>query len=374
MRSWSFPIFKIAGVEIRLHLFFALLLAFSLSYANITGVTVWRGVALWLLLVGAVAVREIARSIAAAYSGLELRNILLLPIGGLFSHASPESAERAARGRTQTLLALTGPLVNISLAVVLGMLINGISPGINLCEKPWVTPTHLLRSMVWLNLFLGVINFLPAYPLDAGRMLRGEFSRSRGVLHGTKAASGLGQIIAIGTFVAGMFFGNIWLLMFGFFIFMGAHMEDQGLMFQSVVDTVLMRDIMLTEFSLLSASDTLEDALQKSLHTLQDDFPVVRGGSLVGIVSRQGILEALRAEGNGYIQAIMSRAFAVAQPQDSLGQIIRKTSGGRGLPLVPILDGERIVGIVTFQNLMHSMAMLTESRKLASQKELESRD
>ena len=75
---------------------------------------------------------------------------------------------------------------------------------------------------------------------------------------------------------------------------LGAHMEDQGLLLQTDVDAVRMRDVMLTQFSMLSASDTLEDALQRSVHTLQDVFPVVRGANLVGAVSRQGIVEALR--------------------------------------------------------------------------------
>ena len=40
---------------------------------------------------------------------------------------------------------------------------------------------------------------------------------------------------------------------------------------------------------------------------------------------------------------------------------------GRGLSLVPVTEGERIVGIVTLQNLMHSMSLLAESRKLRRQ-------
>jgi CBS domain-containing protein len=128
-----------------------------------------------------------------------------------------------------------------------------------------------------------------------------------------------------------------------------------------------MRDIMLTEFSMLSTSDTLEDALHKSVHSLQDDFPVVRGGNLVGVVSRQNILEALRAEGNGYVQGIMTKAFQIAQPDDSLGTTFRRITAGRGLSLVPVVEGERIVGIVTLQNLMHSMGLLAESRKLQQQ-------
>jgi CBS domain-containing protein len=166
--------------------------------------------------------------------------------------------------------------------------------------------------------------------------------------------------------LAGLVLMNAWLLMAGCFILIGAQLEDQGVLFQSVVDTVNMQDIMLTEFSMLAPSDTLEDALHKSIHSLQDDFPVVRGDNLVGIISRQSILSALRSEGNGYVQAVMSRSFHVAQPEDSLGTTISRFAG-RGLSLVPVTEGERIVGIVTLQNLMHSMSLLAESRKLRRQ-------
>jgi CBS domain-containing protein len=93
---------------------------------------------------------------------------------------------------------------------------------------------------------------------------------------------------------------------------------------------------------------------------------VVRGRNVVGVVSRQVIADALRAEGNGYVQGIMQRSFHVAKPEDSLGTTISRFSG-RGMSLVPVTDGERVVGIVTLQNLMHSMSLLAESRKLRRQ-------
>ena len=153
-----------------------------------------------------------------------------------------------------------------------------------------------------------------------------------------------------------------WLIMGGFFIFIGAQLEDQGVMFQSVVETVLMRDVMLTEFSTLSPSDTLADALYKAIHSLQDEFPVVRGSNLVGVVSKQSILAALRSEGNGYVQSVMARTFQVAQPDDSLGLMIRRIAGGR-MALVPVAVEGRIVGIVTWQNLSNSMGLLAEHRR-----------
>lgn len=367
MRSWSIPLGRFVGVEVRLHVTFALLLALSLLYTGMGGMAAVRGIALWLLLFAAVCAREIARGIVSAYEGLEVRSLMLLPIGGLPSYATPESTEQAGQGKTQAALAVTGPLANVFVALVLLGYIVGVGPGVSVLVKPWISASYLLRSAFWLNVFLAAVNILPAYPLDAGRLLRGNFSRTRGALQGTRAASGLGQIIAAGLFIAGVVWQSPWLLLAGFFIFVGAQLEDQGVVFQSIVDTVRMRDIMLTDFAMLSASDTLEDAIHKSIHSLQDDFPVVRSGLLVGVVSKQRILETLQMDGNGYVQSIMSKGFQVAQPEDSLGATFRRITAGRGLSLVSVLDGERLVGIVTLQNLMHSMGLLAESRRLQQQ-------
>lgn len=367
MRGWSIPLGRILGVELRLHFFFALLLGLALLYTGMSGISAIRGIGLWLLLLAVVCLRELARAIVSVYCGLQVRSLMLLPIGGLPSYVTPESAEQASEGSTQVALAVVGPTVNFLAAAVLLGFILAVGPGIPIVAKPWISAQHLLRSAFWLNVFLAGVNLLPAYPLDAGRLLRGNFSRARGPLPGTRAASGVGQVIALALFVAGVYWQNPWLVLAGFFILVGAQLEDQGVVFQSVVDTVRMRDIMLTDFALLSASDTLEDAIHKSIHSLQDDFPVVRSGLLVGVVSKQRILETLQVDGNGYVQSVMSRAFQVAQLEDSLGVTFRRISAGRGLALVPVVDGERIVGIVTLQNLMHSMGLLAESRRLQQQ-------
>lgn len=363
MRGWSLPLGQWLGVDLRIHMFFVLMLGVCLAYANMLNASSWRGFGLWLLLFLVVAVRELARAIAAAYNGLQLRSILLLPIGGLMSYANAESVERAADVQMQMRMALVGPLASFSFAVLCTLTIAGMAPAFRMVQQPLVTPAHLIRSFVWLNVFLGALHLLPAYPLDAGRVLRGSFGRTTSKTQAARAAAGLGQLLAVAAFVSGIFLQNPWLITAGFFIFVGGQLEDQGTVFQAVVDTVYMRDVMLTEFSLLSPSDTLEDALVKAIHSLQDDFPVVRGRSVVGIVSRQTIAEALRSEGNGYVQGIMQRAFHIAKPDDSLGTTISRFHG-RGMSMVPVTEGERVVGIVTLQNLMHSMGLFAESRKL----------
>jgi Zn-dependent protease len=364
MRGWSFPIGRFLGVDVRIHTFFLLLLGLSIGYASVQGATGERGFGLWLLLVLAVAVRETARAMAAAWYNLDVRSLLLLPIGGLLSYGSSEATERASAPEMQKRMAGVGPIANLGFGVVLGALVLVVAPQINLFERPWITPAHLLRAAVWVNLLLGAVNLLPAAPLDGGRVFRGEFAKAHGGIKGSKTAAGIGQIISLGLIIAGILLPNMWLLMMGVFVMIGARMEDQGLLLQTDVDAVRMRDVMLMEFTTLSASATLEDALQRSIHSLQDVFPVVRGANLVGAVSRQGIVEALQAGGNGYVQGVMTRSFQTAQPDDSLVKTLRRIVAGQGAQLVPVMEGDRIVGIITPQNLAHSMTMLNQRRRM----------
>jgi len=378
MRGWSFPIGRLFGVEVRIHAFFLLLLAMAIAVGSIAGSNSGRVLALWLLLLLAVAVRELARALAAAWYGLELRGILLLPTGGLMTYATLEATERAAEPGMQRRMAVVGPLASIVFGLLIGGLVLASTPGINLTERPWIAPSHLLRAMMWLNILLGAINLLPALPLDGGRVFRSRTDGApdgkdrRRTAAGAKLGAGLGfglggglgQWIAIALVIAGLLLANLWLVIMGAFVLIGAHMENQGLLVQNDVDTVRMRDVMLTQFSTLSASDTLEDALQRAVHTLQDVFPVVRGGNLVGAVSRQNILEALATSGNSYVQGVMTRSFQTALPDDSLVKTLRRIMGEEGAQLVPVMEGERIVGIVTPQNLSQSMGLLNQSRRM----------
>jgi CBS domain-containing protein/Zn-dependent protease len=380
MRGWSFPAGRFFGVEVRIHAFFLLLLAMAVAAGSLAGASTGRVLTLWLLLLFAVVVREVARALAAAWYGLEIRSILLLPTGGLITYATIDATERAAEPAIQRRMAMVGPIANVGFGLLLAAIVLVAAPGVNLIDRPWVEPSHLLRAMIWLNLLLGAINLLPAFPLDGGRVFRGTAEGAPGGKDRRKPATGaglgagrggswglgagLGQWIAIALVIAGLLLGNLWLAIMGAFVLIGAHMENQGLLVQNDVDTVRMRDVMLTQFSTLSASDTLEDALQRAVHTLQDVFPVVRGGNLVGAVSRQNIVEALASNGNSYVQGVMTKSFQTALPDDSLVKTLRRIMGEQGAQLVPVMEGERIVGIVTPQNLSQSMGLLNQSRRM----------
>lgn len=366
MRGWSIFAGRFFGVEFRVHLTFLFLLFFIFitEFANSGSTGGARGLVLVGLIFVSVILHESGHAIVAVRSGVPVRGIMLLPIGGVTlmdPQQLPDGVKNAIR---ETRIAIAGPVVNFLLAAASAAILLIFRPSVNIWEKPWISSAGLSRSFFWINISLFTFNLLPAFPMDGGRILRAWMARKMEFQQATRRAVTIGQIFAA-LFML-MWALSPWFMILGVFMFIAAQMEERTVLFQSVVETVRMEDIMLTDFSTLSPADTLEDALHKAVHTLQDDFPVVRGGDLVGVINRHTIVDRLRREGNGYVQAAMNKAFEIASRTESLASAFRKLTS-RGLTLIPVVEQEHLVGIVTLQNLMHSMGLLAESRRLRRQ-------
>ena len=368
MRNWSIPAGRVFGVELRVHLTFFFLLVFVwLTESAAHGpANAGRGLALVGIIFGSVVLHELGHALVGMRAGIPAKAIILLPIGGvtLLDETRQPIEPGVLTWKRDIRIALAGPLVNIIIALVAAGLLFVLAPEIHFWMKPSVYSGNLPGSLVWCNVWLALFNLLPAYPMDGGRVLRALFSRRMDSVRATRRAVSIGRAFATLFMLVGMLQpAYVWLTMIGFFLFIAAQLEERSAVFQSVLETVRLEDIMLTDFATLSPADTLEDALEKAVHSLQDDFPVIRGSDMVGVISKQKILQALRAEGNGYVQAVMNRIFEVAQKKESLASAFRKLTA-RNLSIIPVVEDQRLVGIVTLQNLMHSMALLAESRKL----------
>jgi Zn-dependent protease/CBS domain-containing protein len=362
MRSWSIPAGRIFGVEIRIDLSFVLLLFIVGFIERATHISInpARGTALVAIIFGSVILHELGHALVGRRSGVIPRAIVLMPIGGVtvFDEAQPAIPTDWKRDMR---IALAGPLVNLLIAGAAALIFSQAVPELRLWNDFYVTSTNLPHAVVWVNLWLAGFNLLPAYPMDGGRILRAYFSRQMDQVSATRKAVSIGRGFAVVFFLAG--YWNPWFAAIGAFLFIAAQREDRSAVFQSVLETVRLEDIMLTDFATLSPADTLEDALEKAVHCLQDDFPVIRGADMVGVVSKQKILQTLRSEGNGYVQAVMNRMFDISPKTETLASAFRKLST-KNLSILPVVDQQQLVGIVTLQNLMHSMALLAETRKL----------
>ena len=368
MRSWSIPVGRLFGVDVRIHFTFFVLpmFIFWTEYAAHQGTANGpRDLALCGIILACVAAHECGHMFAARRVGMIPKAVILLPLTGvaLYDESRVEKAQPASLlWKRDIRLALFGPLVSLALACLAAAVVTAAGRGAELWRWPFLQASNLPRSLVWANLYLAIFNLMPAYPLDGGRIMRAFFSRTLDASAATRRAVSISNAIAMVLMLAGLF-SDSWLTMVGVIVFSAAQLEERALVFQSVLDNVRLEEVMLTDFATLSPADTLEDALEKAVHSLQDDFPVVRGSDMVGVISKQRILDALRVEGNGYVQAVMNKIFEVSLRQDSLSSAFRKLTA-RNSSIVPVVEDQRLIGIVTLQNLMHSMALLAESRKL----------
>ncbi len=355
----SIPFGRLFGVEVRVHISFLLLLAAAIAYSAVFLNNVGRGVGLWLALCFAVLVREFARAIAALYSGLQPRAVLLLPVGGVMAFAprDPGSPPNSMR-----LVTAAAPIANFGMGLLLMGFSYGLEPGVSLFAQPWISLHHVLRSTVWIQFLVGAVNLLPIAALPTRRILRTRPSAPAPVLRAINPALSLNMGLAIVLMLAGFFFGNVWFIFFGGIILLWSQLRMGPALDTVETGTILVSDVMLTEYTLLSSSDTLRGALAQTAHSLHDVFPVVRGDRLVGSISRDTLATRLQLDGDGYLQAAMNRTLSFAEPSEKLVDALRHAPSFGPSGILPVVENGAMLGILTPQSLSRGVQLTRLTR------------
>ncbi|HVA83044.1 MAG TPA: site-2 protease family protein, partial [Candidatus Aquilonibacter sp.] len=158
MNLTSPSIGKFDGISIELHWTFVLLLLFSLLISTFFFLVI-------LLLFVCVLIHELAHSVTARRNKIAVRKIILLPIGG-----ASIIDDVKIDPRLELNIALAGPVMSLFLGFVFGALSTITPPG---------DLTLLAQSLFELNIFMGVFNLLPAFPMDGGRVFRSYLQRTK---------------------------------------------------------------------------------------------------------------------------------------------------------------------------------------------------
>src|SRR5215470_6509413 len=163
--SWSLPIFRIAGIQLRIHITFLLLIAWLAFgyYAQGGSAVAASRVIFVLLLFLCVVLHEFGHAFAAKAFGFNTPDITLLPIGGV------ARLERMPEEPLQELvIAVAGPTVNVVIA--LGLFLAGGSQAF--FNPSTIEGGSLVAQLMTINILLLLFNLLPAFPMDGGRVLR----------------------------------------------------------------------------------------------------------------------------------------------------------------------------------------------------------
>ena len=356
MVPFSLSLGRWFGVPLRVHFSLVLVLSLAMGYSAVATGGLLRGIGLWLALLTAVAVREVARGVAAAYFELPLRALILLPVGGLLA-LSPAASEGVTPARLRV-LAVVGSAANFLVALLLLGFAYGIDPRVRLLQQPWITVGHLLRSAVWLEVLVGFVNLLPTGSLPTRNLLRPRSATANAAGANPDPAAesaptprrtvpGLLTALALALTLSGLITTTLWIFLLGLTMLFFAYLNRASRNGTALAMSVSVRDVMLTAFLPLSASSTLRDALRQTTHTTQDIFPVLRGDRLVGSVSRSALVAKLQAEGDGYLQGAMQRQLEAVTPGEPLGDALRRARAAGVGEFIPVVENGAMLGMLT---------------------------
>ncbi len=369
--KWSLKLGSFAGIGVYLHWTFALLIGWiflaHLGAGETTGQAV-AGVGFVLALFVCVVLHEFGHALTARRYGVGTRDITLFPIGGV------ARLERIPEKPMQEFwVAIAGPAVNAAIAAFIFLILMLLGRSHEVWEIEGIDG-GFLPQLLWVNLFIGSFNLLPAFPMDGGRILRSLLAIRMGRRRATAIAANVGQAMAILFGIIGLFH-NPFLIFIAIFVYLGAQGEADQVETQSVLEGLRVRDAMMTRFRTLSSHDPLDRAVAELLAGSQQDFPVLDDGKVLGVLRRNDLVTALTdGRGDAAVGDVMWRECQPAEESDILTTTLETMSAGQ-IATLPVLGGGRIVGLLTLENIgeliMVNAALAENDPKLSPVRKLD---
>jgi Zn-dependent protease len=363
-------VLTIRGMPVRLHYTWAIVgllgipvLSGMLIPAALPTVGGFARVLLALLILalffGTVLVHEVAHLFVARLFRVRYSALNLYPLGALTRRSN-----RQSDARTLFCIAAAGPVVSIGLGWVLMIIAAGTFLPI------WLAV--MLKITGALSLYLGLINLLPAYPLDGGRMLQaviwmaqrwwlsGDFTTATGL------ARIVGQLSAYGVMLIGVIMlmsGQAWLLP-GTLILIGwAILEAGGTLRRRMLATELLGKLTANDV-LVAPSRTTEPARSLSEfarilrgNTDDEPVPVIANGVFLGMIGRA----QLDVVANGYWDRrtvgetmVPAADLDLIEPTTPVSRLISRladTESGRDTVLPVVQDGH-LLGLIKAEEMM----------------------
>ena len=379
----SIRLFSVRGIAIKMHITFPLVLvwaAFQFGLLSEQGFSLSGaafGVVVTLLLFACVVVHELSHSLTAIRMGFPVREIVLLPLGGVAQ--IERMPERPAQ---ELLMAIAGPMSNIIIAGILIAIGFALSVDLgrgllNLVANPtklgW---QDIIAYLIFTNISLAVFNLIPAFPMDGGRVLRAVLATVIPHARATAIAVGVGQGLAWLLGLAGLLSGNLLWILIAIFVYAGASQEGRMIRVKDVLQGLRVRHAFSHGGLTLAPDDPVSHAADLTFGSFQADFPVCAGAvssegrhvcerdSLVGLLTYTDIVRALKQRRpETPVGEVMRVGFPTVGLDEGLFEVQQHMTGA-GLDVLPVVDAGHFLGLLTRRDVNEVYQLLSVSPEL----------
>ena len=351
--SASLNLGKYAGIKVQIHWTFWLLFLFIGLMVFTQGGDVadlfWHSLFIFGIFF-CVVLHEFGHALTARKYNIGTQSITLLPIGGVASLKKiPENPYEelmiAIAGPAVNIVIALLILPFVPLETYTGMEAEALEN-----ELSSIGAGNMLFYLFMANIALVLFNIIPAFPMDGGRIFRALLSMRMGRLEATRIASGLGKFMAMIFFLVGLFYSII-LAVIAVFIWFGAHSENIMIQQLELMRGYSIRDAMITEYSLLHPDDNLNKAVEKILSSTQQDFVVYSDSDVKGILYMSDLAEALRNSGRDTpVRNVMDEHFIILDADEPLTNAYRKIRRNNR-NFFPVIKNGTIVGVLDMNNI-----------------------
>jgi Zn-dependent protease len=312
-----------------------------------------------LALFACVALHELGHSLVAQRFGVSVKEILLLPIGGV-----ARLGREPSRPVHELLIAIAGPLVNVVIAIVLvlGSLLvlgPGWFSGGSFARAALEGPSlaTFVASLLFSNVALAVFNMIPALPMDGGRVFRSLLAMVLGKLRATYIAATVGQLLAAGLALLGLVTSNVILVLIGGFVFFGASQERSAAKAAETLAGLGAGQVVDPRALVLAPGDLLGVALHHAVRASQSHFAVVQGDRVVGTLSREDMLRYLHVQGPmAYVAGVMQPELVEIDASTPLSEVRTRLIELGGRPLV-VRGPYGYLGLIGIEDLARAAMM-----------------
>ncbi len=353
----SLPIGRFAGILVRIHVSWVIILTLLMVTAATqvgemdpaSSATIRWAIALTVSVafVLSATIHELAHALVARQRGVPVDEVVVYFLG---SAATTEIV--GTRPRDEIAIAAAGPVASIVLGAVLVVasqvaLVVG-ADGI----------ARILVVIGLLDLLLGGINLLPAYPLDGGRIVRGiGWARSGDANRGLRlaATSGrtVGLLLAVGSVLAIVFLqvvDGLMIALCGWFLISTSRQVERGAGLDRLIDGLLVGDVMERDVATLAPSLTIDTFAGQMLDgTAAMALPVTRGDVLLGVIGARQV-RGLRRDRWTTTRAedlmVATDRLPVVAPETTVRSVLDGFRRTR-LDGLPVLVEGALTGVVT---------------------------
>jgi len=365
--GWSIKLGRILGINVQIHLtFFLILIWGAFNFGGSDGPLY--GLLVTVALFSLVFLHELGHSVAAMAYGIQVKDITLLPIGGVARlERMPEKPFQ------EFVVAIAGPAVNITLAIILAPIVLGLasagSEPLALTLSSGAGLLGLLTFLLTANVSLALFNLLPAFPMDGGRIFRAVMGLFLDFERATSLAVVVGRVLAVGLGVFGIINGQFFLALIALFIFTASGQEGAAVTVKSRLRDVRVGQALSRNTVSISPTATVGQAASTVMRGDRPDFAVVDPYSrqLLGIVSSKDVTEAVeRNQWQSPMSDIMRPAGDVPRvtPNTSLLELQDKLEGGSS-HVAAVYDGPFFKGLISLDDVRRVFQFLAQGGRPA---------